>query len=152
MVVILSALAAVADLIVRARRATGLVRMQMRWLSLAGVLVFIGAVLGIIGTETGVNTDWAFTVGIASIPVAMALAILRYRLYDIDRIISRTLTYTLVVGLLVAAVALVAALVGTRFDSPLLVAATTLGVAAVFNPLATSCPGRCRPSFQPLSL
>ena len=70
-----------------------------------------------------------------AIPVSIYLAITRYRLYEVDRLISRTLTYALVVGLLAGVVALAAALVGTRFDSPLVVAATTLGVAALFNPL-----------------
>lgn len=70
-----------------------------------------------------------------SIPVAIYLAITRYRLYEIDRLISRTVTYAVVVGLLTGAVALIATVVSTRFDDPLVVAATTLGVAAVFNPL-----------------
>jgi hypothetical protein len=71
----------------------------------------------------------------------MAVAILRYRLYEIDRIISRTVTYALVVGLLVLAVAGVATLVGSRFDDPIVVAATTLAVAAVFNPLRKRVQG-----------
>lgn len=70
-----------------------------------------------------------------SIPVAIYLAITRYRLYEIDRLISRTVTYTAVVGLLAGAVALVATLIGTLSEDPLVVAATTLGVAALFNPL-----------------
>ena len=69
------------------------------------------------------------------IAIGVGLAIARYRLFDVDRFVARTVTYSLVVGLLVGAVALAAGLVGTMFDSPLVVAATTLGVAAVFNPL-----------------
>lgn len=134
-IVILSSLTAVVDFVVRARRATGLARLQMRWLSLAGLFVLIGAVLGIIGSETGLDTDWAFALAVATIPVAMALAIIRYRLYEIDRIVSRTISYSIVVGVIAGVVGLVAATVGTRFDSPLVVAATTLGVAAIFNPL-----------------
>ncbi|HEU4319451.1 MAG TPA: hypothetical protein VFS66_05165 [Acidimicrobiia bacterium] len=134
-IVMLSSLTAVVDFVVRARKATGLVRLQMRWLSLAGVLVFIGAVLGILGSEFGFDTDWAFALAVATIPVAMSLAIVRYRLYEIDRIVSRTISYSIVVGLLAGVVATVAAVVGTRFDSPPVVAATTLAVAAAFNPL-----------------
>jgi len=70
-----------------------------------------------------------------AIPIAIFLAITRYRLYEIDRLISRTVSYAVVVGLLAGAVAIVATLVGTRFTQPLVVATTTLGVAAVFNPL-----------------
>lgn len=71
----------------------------------------------------------------AAIPLTIFLAIVRYRLYDIDRLISRTVSYTIVVGTLAGVVALAATLIGTRFSDPLVVAATTLGVAAVFNPL-----------------
>jgi hypothetical protein len=70
-----------------------------------------------------------------AIPLSVFLAITRYRLYDIDRVISRTITYALVVGLLAAGVAGLATLIGTRFREPWVVAATTLAVAAVFNPL-----------------
>jgi uncharacterized membrane protein YbhN (UPF0104 family) len=70
-----------------------------------------------------------------AIPVSIFLAITRYRLYDIDRLISRTITYALVVGVLITAVAGLATVVGTQFEEPWVVAATTLGVAAIFNPL-----------------
>jgi hypothetical protein len=70
-----------------------------------------------------------------AIPLSIFLAITRYRLYDIDRLISRTITYTLVVGVLITAVAGLATVVGTQFEEPWVVAATTLGVAAMFNPL-----------------
>lgn len=76
-----------------------------------------------------------------AIPVSIFLAITRYRLYDIDRLISRTLSYGIVVGLLAGVVALVATLIGTRFDDPLVVATTTLGVAALFNPLRRRVQG-----------
>ena len=85
------------------------------------------------------ENDWAgvlaFMLITVGIPVAIGVSVTKYRLYDIDRIVSRTVTYTLVAILLAGAVALVAAIVGTRFESPLVVAATTLGVAATFNPL-----------------
>lgn len=77
----------------------------------------------------------AFTLITIGVPVAIAVSVTKFRLYEIDRLISRTVTYAIVVGLLAGMVAVVATLVSTRFDDPLVVAATTLGVAAVFNPL-----------------
>jgi hypothetical protein len=68
-------------------------------------------------------------------PVAIGFSVTKYRLYDIDRIISRTVAYGIVATLLAMLVAAVAAVVGTSFDDPLIVAATTLAVAACFNPL-----------------
>ena len=76
-------------------------------------------------------------VGIGSLPLSVAIAILRYRLYDLDRIISRTLSYAVVTGLLVAAyvgsVATVSRLIPS--GSSVAVAASTLAVAAAFQPL-----------------
>jgi hypothetical protein len=94
----------------------------------AGAAVFPNA-------EDSSLADILLPVAIVGIAVAISVALLRYRLYDIDRVVSRTATYALVVGVLAGAVALVAAVVGTRFTDPLVVAATTLGVAALFNPI-----------------
>ncbi|HJY56562.1 MAG TPA: hypothetical protein VJ418_09280, partial [Streptosporangiaceae bacterium] len=83
-----------------------------------------------------VFTDVA-VVGIVALPASMAVAILRYRLYEIDRIISRTLAYTIVTGLLVgvyAGLVLLATQV-LRVHTPVAVAAATLAAAALFNPL-----------------
>jgi hypothetical protein len=77
------------------------------------------------------------TIGIAALPVSVGVAILKYRLYDIDRIISRTLAYAIVTGLLVglyAALVLLATGV-LRFNSTVAVAAATLAAAALFNPM-----------------
>jgi hypothetical protein len=74
---------------------------------------------------------------VAGIPLACAVAVLKYRLYDIDRIISRTLAYAIVTGLLVgvyAGLVLLATEV-LRFRTPVAVAAATLAAAALFNPL-----------------
>ena len=75
--------------------------------------------------------------GVAALPIALGIGILKYRLYEIDRIISRTLAYAIVTGLLVGVyVGLV--LLATqvlRFSSPVAVAASTLAAAALFNPL-----------------
>ncbi len=74
---------------------------------------------------------------LTALPIGIGAAILRYRLYDIDRIISRTLSYTIVTGLLVAVFASVVVLATQvlPFSSPVGVAASTLSAAALFNPL-----------------
>ena len=75
-------------------------------------------------------------IGMAALPVSMGVAILRYRLYDIDRIISRTLAYAIVTGLLVGLYAALALAAGAlRFHGQVAVAAATLAAAALFNPL-----------------
>jgi hypothetical protein len=114
-------------------------RLQLKWFLLATSL-FIASIVAEtayegLGLVTPIWVGVLNAVGILSIPVAATIAILRYRLYEIDRIISRTVTYALVAGLLAAVVAAVAALAGSQFQEPLVVATTTLGVAAVFNPL-----------------
>ena len=74
--------------------------------------------------------------GIAALPVGMGVAILKYRLYEIDRIISRTLGYAIVTGLLVIVYAGLVLLARQVFsaNSPVAVAASTLAVAALFSP------------------
>jgi len=101
--------------------------------------VILGAVFSSTGS-TSLLVEWVdnlFWVGLAALPVSMGVAILRYRLYEIDRIISRTLAYTVVTGLLVAAYAGLV-LLSTRVlavSSSVAVAASTLAAAAAFNPL-----------------
>ena len=81
-----------------------------------------------------------FLVGLALMPVAIGIAILRYRLYDIDRLVSRSIAYALVTGGLIAVYALVNLVLTTVFGSltradPVAVAASTLVVAALFTPV-----------------
>lgn len=131
------AVASLAAVVMRFHRSAGVERQQMKWLLFAAglfALVYGSAAL-LSGAENSAVIDVLLPVSMIGIGVAIAIAILRYRLFEIDRIISRTVTYTLVIGCLAAGVALVAAVVGTRFESPLVVAGTTLGVAAVFNPM-----------------
>ena len=129
------------SLIVRIVRSKGPERQQLKWFMLAGGLLVMGLLIETVMEGLGLVpvpqwVDILVTVGLLSLPVSVILAILRYRLFDIDRIISRTVTYAIVVALLAGAVALVATLVSTQFfEDPLVVAATTLGVATFFNPL-----------------
>jgi hypothetical protein len=126
------------------RRSSGERRQQLKWLMAgAGILAVAQAViqpiesnLGLSAAEQGIlNTVSA--ISLAALPVALAVAILRYRLYEIDRIISRTLSYAIVSGLLVGVYAALV-LLATRVlsvTSPVAVAAATLVAAALFSPL-----------------
>jgi len=140
-VFMLSMLSAVAGVIARFRSATGIERQQLRWvlvgaaLALCGILiVYVGGFL--LGLSPAVASV-AVTVGTGCLPVAFTVAILRYRLYDLDRVVSRTVTYAALSGLLVATyVGLVTAVSRlTPSSSSLSVAASTLAVAALFQPL-----------------
>ena len=90
-------------------------------------------------------------VTLAALPAGLAVAILRYRLYDIDRIISRTLAYAIVTGLLVGVYAgLVLLATGVlSITSPVAVAAATLVAAALFNPVRSPGPTDRGPAVQP---
>ena len=116
------------------RRASGDRRQQLKWL-LSGTAVC--AVLGIWAVATN-SAIWEIAlVGVAALPVSIGVGILRYRLYDIDRIISRTLAYALVTGLLVGVYAglVLLATEALRLSSSVSVAAATLAAAALFNPV-----------------
>jgi hypothetical protein len=125
----------------RWRRSSGDQRQQLKWLTGGAVVALAGSLLIVLGPpkdqlDGRIVRDMAFLC-LAALPVSMGVGILKYRLYDIDRLISRTLSYTLVTGVLVAIYAGVVTLT-TRvlpFSSPLGVAASTLVVAALFNPL-----------------
>jgi hypothetical protein len=123
------------------RRASSELRQQLKWLaSGAAVTLVCGAVSGTL-TSSGTtllsvvgNYAWF---GWAALPVSIGVAILRYRLYEIDRIISRTLAYAIVTGLLAgmyAGLVLLATQV-LSFGSPVAVAVSTLAAAALFSPL-----------------
>ena len=112
------------------RRAGGDRRQQLKWLACGGAVAAVSLILAV---SHGV---W-FLAGLAALPVGIGVGILRYRLYDIDRIISRTLAYALVTGVLVgvyAGLVLLATKV-LSVHSTVAVAAATLAAAALFNPL-----------------
>jgi hypothetical protein len=118
------------------RRATGQRRQQLKWLATgaAVTLVVIAASLGF--SSTGIVGE-ILGIGLAALPVGIGVGILKYRLYDIDRIISRTLAYAILTGLLVGVYAGLV-LLATKvlpLSSPVAVAASTLAAAALFSPL-----------------
>jgi hypothetical protein len=137
-VVLVSALVGAGSLVGRFRRARGTERQQLRWLALAAacasVLLLVALVAGYLSKDAVVLTCMALCV--ALLPLATGAAILRYRLYELDRIISRTVAYGLLTLLLGAGYAVVVLGLGLLLpdDSSLVVAAATLAVAAVFQP------------------
>jgi hypothetical protein len=137
-VVLVSVLVAAASLVVRFRRARAVERLQLRWLALAAALaaglLLVALVAGYLSMDAVVLVSMCLCV--ALLPLATGAAILRYRLYDLDRIISRTLAYGLLTVLLALGYAAVVLGLGRLLPqgSSLVVAAATLGVAAVFQP------------------
>jgi hypothetical protein len=131
-----------ASLVVRYRRAAGDRRLQIKWLALAGTVAAVTFVVAIAGYDFWGEdvSNLAIMLSVLGIPVAAGVAILRYRLYDIDVVINRTVVY----GVLTAALAalyvgsvllLQVALGGLTQDSGLAVAGSTLAVAAAFRPM-----------------
>jgi hypothetical protein len=123
------------------RRSAGMRRQQLKWLMFGAVIAVACAALSIPG-YTASSGIWAslntvLAVGFVALPVSIGVGILRYRLYEIDRLISRTLAYAIVSGLLVGVYAAAVAIAHdvVSFRSPLAVALATLAAVAVFNPL-----------------
>jgi len=133
-------LAALVSLVVRFRRARGVERQQLKWFAYGTALLVVPPASSLIGASLPSPADGLMTSAIVSaIPVTIGLAVLRYRLYDIDRLINRTLVYALLTALLglgyVAGSLLFVQVAGAGSDPPSwLIAAATLAAAAVFRP------------------
>jgi len=131
----------VARQIVRYRRSAGEQRQQLKWLMCGGA-ISIGGLLLAMTVSNSHNTLLRIVgtigfAGVIALPVGIGVGILKYRLYDIDRLISRTLSYGLLSGLLIGTFGGLV-LLTTRvlpFSSPVGVAASTLAAAALFAPL-----------------
>ena len=121
-------------------RGSNVERLQVGWL-LASVLVL--PPLAVIADRVGVDGTFLLAITPCAIPIAIGIAITRYRLYDLGQVVSRTVTYALVVGLLALVFVFGALWVpqALGIENPLFVAATTLGVAAAFNPLRRQTQG-----------
>jgi hypothetical protein len=142
-VVTLFLVIALLDLAFRWRASSGVERIQMRWFGLGLVLCIVLASASSLAGAAGVDDQfvnvalWGFGFGV--LPVSIGVAVTRYRLYDIDHLVSRTVSYTLVIGTMAAVFAGVAVWIPQMLDlpgnSPVLVAAATLAAAALFNPL-----------------
>jgi hypothetical protein len=134
-------LAAMFSLVVRFRRAGPVERRQLTWFLYAtavnAVILLLDAVLGVLPPT--LFTAVVSAAGFALLPVAVGVAVLRYRLFDIDRIVSRTVSYSLLTGALVGVYLVVVAVLRPLLEpltgsSALAVAGSTLAVAAVFSP------------------
>jgi len=126
------------------RRSSGERRQQLKWLASGAAVSIVSLVLAVIfATSSGSDStavQWIGNLawfGLAALPVSIGVAILRYRLYEIDRIISRTLAYALVTGMLIGVFGGLVLLTTDvlSLSSPVAVAASTLAAAALFNPL-----------------
>jgi hypothetical protein len=133
--------AGAASLVGRFRRARGVERLQLRWLAWGGALAAVSLAVAVAALLLEPGDGFIFQVSVAVclalLPLATGAAILRYRLYDLDRIVSRTLTYGLLTLLLVLGYAGVVLGLGRLLSeerSSLVVAAATLAAAAVFQP------------------
>jgi hypothetical protein len=135
---ILTILAGTASLVVRFRHARGVERQQLRWVALAAALTGVAMLAAGVLVASG-NLElasWFAVLCVAFLPLATGAAILRYRLYDLDRIISRTLAYGLLTLLLGGGYALAVLGLGQLLGqgSSLAVAGATLAVAVAFQP------------------
>jgi hypothetical protein len=141
LVVLVGIVGSAASLVVRFRRSRGELRQQMKWLALSGgvaaatvpIAVFLYDVIGATAANAAIMTS------VLGLPAATGVAILRYRLYDIDVVINRTLVYcsltAILAGVYIGSVLLLQlTLSGFTEGSGLAVAASTLAVAALFRP------------------
>ncbi|MGH2985864.1 MAG: hypothetical protein ACRDLO_04145, partial [Solirubrobacterales bacterium] len=134
-------LAAVA-LVSRFRGADGVLRLQLKWIAYAGTLVPIAIIAGtvdgvVLGNDPGLLTELPFALAMAAIPTAIGIAVLRYRLYEIDRLINATLVYGALTALLAIAFAGVSLGLGVALGggSTVPTAVATLAVVLAFRPL-----------------
>jgi hypothetical protein len=141
---IVGILGAAASVALRLWRARGQERQQLKWLVYASSVVVIGALGAVLLPLPIGDVFWlVMLIGFAGVPVAVGVAILRYRLYDIDVVINRTLVYgsltTILGGVyfggVTATQALFRTLTGQEKLPQLVVVASTLVIAALFNPL-----------------
>ena len=139
-------LGGVVSLVVKRRRAVGAERAQITWvvfgfvLLVSSIVLTFGYIFGSIALGAGDPGDAAWApvyLMMVTFPLWFGIAILRYRLFEIDRIVSRTVSYSVVVALLAAVFGLVVTVLTSLLPpgSELRVAASTLVVAALFNPV-----------------
>lgn len=139
-----SLLGPAAAMIARFRRSTGVESLQLKWMAysagVAGLALPVFYSFEALASEVPLGIQVVSVVGllgVLGIPISAGTAITRYRLYDIDRLISRTISYALLVGLLTSVYALGVFVLGDLlpFQGGVPVAVSTLAAAALFNPL-----------------
>jgi hypothetical protein len=138
-------IAGAGSMLIRARRATGQERQQLRWVVAAFAAVACAIPLGfailLAFGDGAANVAWLpALVSFTLLPIAIGIAVLRYRLYDIDRIVSRTIAYALVTAIIAAVFGGIVVLLSTVLSSiaqgaTIAVAASTLAAFATFQPV-----------------
>jgi hypothetical protein len=146
---------AVISLFVRFHRANGVERQQIKWLAYAASLVVLGAILGY-GVYTATGVRWTLQVGVVLLvsglvatPIAVSVAISRYRLYEIDTLINRTLVYGALTAMLavvylggvVTTQSILRAFTGQEEQPQLAIVVSTLAIAALFSPMRRRIQG-----------
>ncbi len=136
---LLSIVLAFASLVVRFRHSRGHERQQLKWFTYSGFVVLLVPPAENLPEPLG---GALFVIAVTFIPLSAGIAILKYRLYDIDLVINRTLVYGSLTALLgLAYLGLVTGISSVAGDSPITVAASTLAVAALFRPLRARIQG-----------
>lgn len=138
MVALVGLVLTISGLTARFRRSRGAEREQLKWFLYAGAMLLLALGTGTLAGGVPALASWS--IAPMAVPVAVAVAVLRYRQFDIDRLISRTLAYALVTAVLVAAYLFLVLLFGAVLrpagaNSDLAVAGSVLAVAALFQPL-----------------
>ena len=130
-------LASIASQALSFRRSSGERRQQLKWLLAGSAATLVALGLAALLRSVPWLSDVIGVVGFLALPVSIGVAVLRYRLFDIDRIVSRTLAYAIVTGLLVGVYAGLVLLTTEvfGFHTPVAVAASTLAAAALFSPV-----------------
>jgi hypothetical protein len=142
-VLAVSSVAAIGRQVATYRSSTGERRLQFKW-GMAGATMFVIGVVPLLTESSSASPAWRLIsalapIAVACLPLSIGVAILKYRLYDIDRLISRTVSYAVVTGLLLGVYVGIVVLTTDvlSFSSPIAVAASTLAAAALFSPVRT---------------
>ena len=137
-------IAGVISMLVRWRRSSGVEAQQLRWVVFSLAAVTTGVLIGLVGVivtgDDNALTWYAALLAFPLPPIAVGIAVLRYRLYEIDRIVSRTIGWAIVTGILATAYVAAILLLGYVFAplanrNTIVVAASTLAIAALFQPV-----------------
>jgi signal transduction histidine kinase len=120
----------------RARRAAGTARAQLQWLSLGGLALLVGLVGSALAGESGVLNDFIFAAGLAGPPLAIAVAMVRHRLFDVEFALNRTIVFVLLSAIVVGVYVGVVVAVGSIAPS------STLGVTLVAVVAVIAASGR----------
>jgi signal transduction histidine kinase len=147
-------LLAAVSLALRYRRADLTGKRQLKWIALAGLLIpvsIISSSLDPMPESSGPATWFPFAVVLVAVPVSIGVAVLRYRLYDVDQVVATTAVYVVLTVLLAAGFVAVILLGGVLLGggSPITTAAATLGVAVAFRPVRSLVQARVERTFNP---